>query len=550
MAAVKFTFWTSNTQQVQMNVPYLGDLTNSTNDNPVSHPWYIAASIGNFNVTKRIEAFDVGRRGTNLLILTQGGSLTYGTSNTMVHGVQSVYTTYDSSAATNISTYGSGTNSNITARNARCSYAGLALAVISGTMYLGFILTGESVVTGETATFFLTNTASNSQFTYIYQNTIHKGDPYNPYSPGEYSGPDGGIDSNFSEVTDVVPIGDLPDETVSAVGSGFSTIFTPTKSQLRHLQGIMWGSDIVGFFQNMVENIGEMFVSLGVVPFVVPAGATVSVKWFGIVDTAVSLTLASRQWIRFDMGSIAVSSDDERIFTTDSALDYTPYAKLGIYLPFIGFQDLDIDECRKAPLHLYYDIDIMSGACVAKIEVAGSVLYQFSGNCLSQIPLSSQDAQTLFTNAVNVGLAAAGVGTAAAVAGAGDAAAAGQAMSASEAELGETKRSAQVSQAESKLAACTANAAVGMKPNYTRTGAVGGACALLAEKTPYLYLKTSRQSMPEGYEKVCGFPCNIYGYLREFSGYTVVEDIRLNNLVATSKEVEEIYQLLKSGVII
>lgn len=550
MASVKFTFWTSNTQQVQMNVPYLGDVTNAVSDNPVSHPWYIASGIGNFNVIKRLDRVDTGRRATNLLVLSQGGSLIYGSSNAMVHGIQSVNQPFESTTISNISTYGSGTNSNMNARNDRCDYAGLALAMISGTIYLGFMLTGTSVVTGETGTFFMTNTSSNSQFTYIYENTIHKGDPYNPYSPGEYSGPGGGIDSNFSEESDLIPIGDLPDETVSAVGSGFSTIFTPSKSQLRHLQSIMWGSDIVGFFQNMVENIGEMFVSLGVVPFTVPAGATVSVKWFGIIDTAVSLTLASTQWVRFDMGTISVSSDDERIFTTDSALDYTPYAKLGIYLPFIGFQDLDIDECRKAPLHLYYDIDIMSGACVAKIEVAGRVLYQFSGNCLSQIPLSSQDAQTLFTNAVNVGLAAAGVGTAAAVAGAGDAAASGQMMSASQAELGETKRSAQVSQAESKLAACTANAAVGMKPNYTRTGAVGGACALLAEKTPYLYLKTSRQSMPEGYEKVCGFPCNIYGYLREFSGYTVVEDIRLNNLVATSKEVEEIYQLLKSGVII
>ena len=63
-------------------------------------------------------------------------------------------------------------------------------------------------------------------------------------------------------------------------------------------------------------------------------------------------------------------------------------------------------------------------------------------------------------------------------------------------------------------------------------------------------MTTPRQSMPEGYEKVCGFPCNEGGKLGNFTGYTVVEDIRLNGLVATAPEVEEIYQLLKSGVII
>lgn len=552
MANISFTFWISTTSKVTMKVPYLGDLTSATNRGPMDWPNDICLGIGNINVKKEISYREIGRMATNLMLVS--GSLTYGTSNTMTHGFQSVFEMYGgSNPSSYIQTFGSGlSNSQVRLNNNRPKIgACVALASIDGTLRLGLLVSGTNHSNGLDNSFFLTNTANNSAWTYIYNNSIHKGDPTNPYSPGGYNdGPKGGDDSNFSEDTDEVPIGDLPDETVSAIGSGFSTLFTPSKSQLRHLQGIMWGSNIVNFFQNMVENIGEMFVSLGVVPFNVPAGNTVSVKWFGIVDTAVSLTLAAKQWIRIDMGSVSVNSDNDKMYTTDTALDYTPYCKLGIYLPFIGFQDIDIDECRKATLHLYYDIDLMSGACVAKIEVAGSILYQFSGNCLSQIPLSSQDAQTLFTNAVNIGLAASGVGTAAAVAGAGDAVAAGENLSASEASLGEAKRAAQVSSAQSKLASCTANAAIGMKPNYTRTGAVGGPCAMLAEKTPYLYLRTSRQSMPEGYEKVCGFPCNMYGNLSTFSGYTVVEDIRLNHLVATAGEVEEIYKLLKSGVII
>ena len=112
------------------------------------------------------------------------------------------------------------------------------------------------------------------------------------------------------------------------------------------------------------------------------------------------------------------------------------------------------------------------------------------------------------------------------------------------------QHAAQVSNAENSLAGATANGFMGMKPNFKKTGAISGSTGLMSVKQPYLCLTTPRQSMPEGYEKVCGFPCNIGGKLGDFSGYTVVEDIRLNGLVATSPEVDEIYKLLKSGVII
>ena len=559
MASVKFTFWYNGTTQESYQIPYIGDITNNPDISGV--PGFVEGfGVGSGGgVTKYVNYTEAGRRGINLL---SSSNYFIGLNNQMTSGFQVevrehyLYGTCTRVSAQLVGSYANGSNvssewTNRTNRGSTTTFT-LALATINGITTIGFLVGGSDVATGEleSAAFF-TNINENSVFRRIYDNSQHKGDWMNPYSQAGYNNkPKGGNDSNFSEDSDLVPIGDLPDETISAIGSGFSTLFAPTKAQLRHLQGVMWGDSIVNFFQNMVENIGSMFVSLGIVPFNVPKGNTVSVKWFGLVDTAISLTLAAQQWIRVDMGSVIVGADNKKIFTTDTALDYTPYCKLGIYLPFIGFQDLDIDECRKAPLHLYYDIDLMSGACIAKIEVAGSILYQFSGNCLSQIPLSSQDAQTLFTNAVNIGLAVSGVGTTAAVAGAGDAVAAGESLSASEASLGEAKRAAQVSSAESKLASCTANAAIGMKPNYTRTGAVGGPCAMLAEKTPYLYLRTSRQSMPEGYEKVCGFPCNMYGNLSTFSGYTVVEDIRLNHLVATAGEVEEIYKLLKSGVII
>lgn len=370
-------------------------------------------------------------------------------------------------------------------------------------------------------------------------------DDEDPYWEGGTSGEDGG-GGNFSEDSDDVDEDALPD--IDAIGTGFATIFTPTKAQLTALADVMWDNGVFQALQNLVENISGMFTSLAIVPFEVTQGATVEANFLGLFQTGIFLTLAAKQYYEFDMGSINLA-DDARIFTSGSALDYSPFSKLGIFLPFIGFQDLDIDECRDNTLSLKYRIDILSGTCVALISVGGNPIYQFTGNCLSQIPITNESMQSLVTDAVQVGIAAAATHSASGAASADMTAAEGEKNAAvKEAKMAHAE--AHIASSQGRLASATANAAMGMKPTFGKAGAISAAASLLAVKQPYLFLTTPRQSLPDRYQKYCGFPSNITGKLNTFSGFTVVEDIRLNGLVATSPEVSEIYQLLKSGVII
>jgi len=370
-------------------------------------------------------------------------------------------------------------------------------------------------------------------------------DDDNAYIDGGTSD-EGGGGGNFSDDSDDVDLDTLP--VIDAIGTGFATLFTPSKGQLAHLADIMWNNNIFSALQNLVENITNMFTSLAIVPFVVEAGSTVEVTWLGLPITELFLTLASKQYYEFDMGSINLA-DDSRIFTSGSALDYSPFSKLGIFLPFIGFQDLDIDECRDATIGLKYRIDILSGTCVALISINGNTIYQFSGNCLSQIPITNENMQSLVTDAVNVGIAAAATHSAAGAASADMTAAEGT-KNAATADAKMAHAQAHLTTSQGRLASATANAAMGMKPTFGKAGSISASASLLAVKQPYLFLTTPRQSLPAHYQRFCGYPSNISGKLNEFSGYTVVEDIRLNDLVATSPEVAEIYQLLKSGVII
>ena len=250
------------------------------------------------------------------------------------------------------------------------------------------------------------------------------------------------------------------------------------------------------------------------------------------------------------MGTINLD-EDGRIFTYDNALDYSPFSKLGIYLPFIGYQDLDIDECRGSTINLKYRVDILSGACVALIKVNGNTIYQFTGNCLTQIPITNENIQSLISDAVNVGIAAANARTVGAASSADIAAAEGSdKMTDVQRKAHEAHARVSQTNADTHLQSATANAIMGLKPQYNKTGSVSAAAAMLSVRQPYLFLTTSRMAIPKYYEHYAGFPCNMTDTLGNFQGFTVVESIRLNDLVATTPEVEEIYELLKKGVII
>ena len=64
-----------------------------------------------------------------------------------------------------------------------------------------------------------------------------------------------------------------------------------------------------------------------------------------------------------DCGSVQI---DE---TFKSVMDYTPFSRLTIFLPFIGFQELDVSMVMNNVLHVIYTVDVLSGRCLAKLYV-------------------------------------------------------------------------------------------------------------------------------------------------------------------------------------
>ena len=236
-------------------------------------------------------------------------------------------------------------------------------------------------------------------------NTIPPSDPYS----GAGDSTTGGGDGTFDGSSDPVPVPNLP--SVGAQDSGFITLFTPTASQMKDLAHYMWVNplfDIETGFKKLFADPMDCILGLSVVPVTIPTSGSKSVN-IGNLVTSVTMNVASQQYIEVDCGTVTM----DRYF--GSYLDFEPYTKISIFLPYCGTHSLNMDDIAGKTIGIVYHIDILTGSCIAFIKCGNSVLYEFNGACSSNIPVNSLNFASTIENAIRI---AVNIGTTVATAGA------------------------------------------------------------------------------------------------------------------------------------
>lgn len=340
-----------------------------------------------------------------------------------------------------------------------------------------------------------------------------------PYIKGDETGGGSGTGSgtgggtgDFNGTTEDVNIPNLP--TLSAVDTGLISLFNPSSAQLKTLANYLWGDVFdLSTWKKIFADPMDAILGLSIVPVNVPSSGSSSLT-IGNISTGITLPKVSSQYVSVDCGTINVNE------YWGAYLDYSPYTQAEIYLPFIGIHPMTIDDIMGKPVHVVYHIDVLSGACCAYIKCGGSVLYSFVGQCSCSIPITSND----WTNVINGTISiAASIGTMVATGGAS---------------------------APMAIPGMAATATNSLKPTVEKSGAMGGMGGMLAVQNPYIILTRPKQAIPAYQNRFTGYPSFITKSLSECSGYTEVESIHLENVPATDGELEEINDLLKSGVII
>ena len=343
----------------------------------------------------------------------------------------------------------------------------------------------------------------------------------NPYGY-EGNSTTGGGHGKFGDIDGIeaTEVPDLP--TINAASLGLITLYNPTASVINSLAQFLWSGmfDPASFKKLFADPMGCL-IGLSIVPAIPTTGGSKNIR-FGSVDTGINCSYLSSNYCNVDCGSLSV---DEYV---GSFLDYDPYCKISIYLPYCGFHTLSADDLVGGSINVQYNIDVLSGNCIAFIAHSEKgVLYSFSGTCLTNVPLTGQSfsgaLEAYYTGLAGVAgsaLGALGTGGAGLVATAGNAASAAM------------------------------NTMFNSKPDFQRSGSTGGAAGIMGVQTPFLVIERPRFSVPNQVQKYVGQTSNISMYLGNCKGFTMVEYIHLHGVTGTSEEVKEIEALLKEGVIL
>lgn len=353
-----------------------------------------------------------------------------------------------------------------------------------------------------------------------YQFVIRKGpddDPNeDPENPGDEEEGGGG---EHRKPREAVPIPSLPP--ISAASAGFLTLYHLSTPEMWVFGQDCIASDVWEAIRLFFSNPMDFIAGCAIVPFT-PTGNSVWYPKFGVTVFQHAYSKVDNQYVSIDCGNLYI----EPFFKT--FLDYAPYTRIGIFLPYIGYRELNVDEVMGLTINVTYHCDCMSGDCIAFISTSAVghegpqvpvVLAQFTGNCAVQVPFASVAFDNLISNSVSMlsNAIPAIMGVKESIPGAVDAA-----MRATHSQSGDVQRG----------------------------GNVGSSNGLMGIQTPYIIKRVPIQNVPAQYISQKGYPSNISGTLSEFSGFAKVDDIQLNNIPAMEPEREEIKQLLREGVLL
>ena len=322
-------------------------------------------------------------------------------------------------------------------------------------------------------------------------------------------------------------ITDSPLPTLSGLGAGIVTLYRPTAAQLASIAAFLWSDNVLDNFKKYFNNFADNLLNLYILPFT-PSGLTS--KTFKVGNMTSEITGVEYCDIRYfdiDMGSIDVKK------LWDSYLDFAPYTKIEIYLPYLGLHSLDIDEIMcpakmdgtlqrglGSVLKLKYRLDILTGVIVAKVFINGEVRYQFEGKVGANIPLTGATYASMAQ-----GIIQAGAGLATTIASGGLTAP----LTAAAAVTG------------------TVNAS---KPNVERIGNITGDASMMATNVPYIVVSRPNKPLLDRQENFTGFPSYMSGTLGSFDGFTQVIEAHVEGISCTEEERTLILKWLKEGVIL
>ena len=289
------------------------------------------------------------------------------------------------------------------------------------------------------------------------------------------------------------------------------TVYNPTESEIQSFGGWLWSANFVDQLLKMFNDPMQAIISLHKV-FCTPATSGRNDIKVGYLNSGVQANVVSSQYVDVDLGSVSLNENYRNVF------DYPPYTEVSLYLPFVGFVRLDVNDIMRSSINVKYHIDVLTGACLAEVKVTrdsfGGTLYQYAGDCSVHSPFSSGS---------YMGVVSALLGVAGTIASGG---------------------------ALAPMALGAAGGVMGARSSIERSGGLAGNAGAMGIKKPYLVIQRPQTNMPMDFETFLGKPSYSKVKISECSGFIKCTEVHALNTPATESELNELIAQLKEGVIL
>lgn len=374
------------------------------------------------------------------------------------------------------------------------------------------------------------------------ENTARNGDidDFPDYEkPGISDNETGGGDGLGDNSSDDVDNPDNPQ--LSPVGGG-NNLYCMTENEMEQTFKFLWdghNKEILGITiseANIVDSLCNCFY----LPFDIQSHdsghcVAATVEAGGYASEISSVKVISGYNKRFDFGDIDI---DEYY---GSYLDYAPYTTIGIYLPYIGFKNLDVSKCMGKKINVTYGVDFAQGIVTAYIayyqDGNKQVFAEYSGQMGIPVKVTGKNT-TAVENAVKDAAFAVGGFVLSAIAIAAAPATGGASLLAG-AGLAGTGLNA----VEKTFNATT------IQPDTVSIGTAGAENWLISPQGCYIFIQRPRTATPENFKDTNGWATRYTGTISEFTGYLECSTV-INTVSATAEEKNQITNLLKQGVYI
>lgn len=275
----------------------------------------------------------------------------------------------------------------------------------------------------------------------------------------------------------------------------------------------------------LFSNPADFFVSLKVYPInlniITPHSSSISPVRFGNVDTGARGYKVDNYNYYHSLCSFNITQEHKNY------LDYAPYTKLELYLPYYGFLELDNNLVMNKHIDIKLSIDYDTGIATYWIIANGTMVQSVNFQLGYDIPLGSTNANDNARNMLNSTITLAG-----------------SVVSSIAMENPLPLVMGGLSYTQSALNS--------LQTRVFKGNAGSGKSSFVNPTSIYAITTTAKEEISqESYAHLKGLPLNEVHVLGDLSGFTTVDASNLENFgTATKTECDEILSLLRSGIIL